>query len=392
MALAPSGIQGKFVYDLQAKSDDPSLRRYVRRRAYDPRTDTNLPTLPRSRVVYSFSDGQVYNVHRRGLVQAPSPPSVCASELDFPFTYPVSAREPPALFHALLEEQGWDDGTLFWFYVMIGRLFVPTGLMDMMEVSPCLLGKPGTGKSTILEIIRSFFPEHLIGDIYNTDRDCSVMIAPDVTNMSMTMREVTQLALSISGESGARTPVIMAGNFVPPCFMQHPQISRRLLIFPFNIPTPKPDALIARTIKQEKAVMSQLFAYALRCYYNVIDKGIVTASGLWCWDGIQELRASHELAMVNANPVYAFMINKYTAPVLDYHPLMGESDSSIVSDAIHDNQKIKITDFVCAFSTWAIARGFTPSMYMPITSVWCMQAFRATDYELQLIQDVIVHI
>jgi hypothetical protein len=51
------------------------------------------------------------------------------------------------------------------FEVLLGRLFYPVGKFDNWQVMPFLKGDANTGKSTVLNLIRSMFPAGSVGVI-----------------------------------------------------------------------------------------------------------------------------------------------------------------------------------------------------------------------------------
>ena len=137
---------------------------------------------------------------------------------------------------------------------LFGRLFFKITERDNWQTMLFIKGQANTGKSTLLEILQSFFSYRDIGIIsQNLEKtfglsslyNKTLIIAPDIPLKISDVLPATTLQNMVSGEKiniplknktakndySWRTPMIWAGNFLPDYCDKAGSISRRLAIF-----------------------------------------------------------------------------------------------------------------------------------------------------------------
>lgn len=73
------------------------------------------------------------------------------------------------LFYSVLKNQNWPEEEMRSLFVFIGRCLYKNGEHDNWNVIPMILGPYGTGKTTILTIVRSFFKSEHAKHISHND-------------------------------------------------------------------------------------------------------------------------------------------------------------------------------------------------------------------------------
>ncbi len=182
------------------------------------------------------------------------------------------------------------DGVVFWFFVFLGRWFFDIKDFDDWQIAPLYLGMAGTGKSTILTMMKKAYPANKVATLSNNIegkfglaglRDCFSWIAPDVKyNFAGNQAE---LQCMISGESVSvaikhkdprnmdwRSPGIFGANEVPKFSDNAGSMSRRLPVFQFNRMVKKQDGALDRKLDAELPFVIiksiKAYHYALRLY------------------------------------------------------------------------------------------------------------------------------
>jgi hypothetical protein len=65
----------------------------------------------------------------------------------------------------ILFTQDFDMGTCSFIYAMVGRMMYEVGELDGWQIVPFVLGKGGSGKSTIMQLVRHMYPASCVGNI-----------------------------------------------------------------------------------------------------------------------------------------------------------------------------------------------------------------------------------
>ncbi len=257
--------------------------------------DSRFPFLDKKRTLFSYRNGIFdcltgkFHLYLSQDYVHPEPGDLIGSadELDgqatsnfFDFEVPLEwfragadpgATVPTPHFDKILDDQQWDQKTKNWLMIMLGRLIFPVGLKDDWQSCPYIRGVAGSGKSTILNLMRRVYSEEengvLMGDgegvfCDQAFYDKNIVFAMDIdakTNFS-----TTRLNSYISGEvvSVARkyaTPVvkewdatlIFASNHMPPFLDVAGNIARRILIFLFMHAITNGDGKLAEKCRAE---------------------------------------------------------------------------------------------------------------------------------------------
>ena len=182
------------------------------------------------------------------------------------------------------------DGVIFWFFVFLGRWLFDIKDFDDWQVAPLFLGMAGTGKSTILAMMKKAYPANKVATLSNNVegkfglsglKECFSWLAPDVKyNFAGNQAE---LQCMISGESVSvaikhkdprnmdwRSPGIFGANEVPKFSDNAGSMSRRLPVFQFNRMVNKQDGALDRKLDVELPLIIlksiKAYHYALRLY------------------------------------------------------------------------------------------------------------------------------
>lgn len=159
-------------------------------------------------------------------------------------------------FRHIMEYQNWPEDVQQWLCILIGRLIYDIKeLGEDWQVIPFLLGQAGSGKSTIIDnVVRLLYDHSDIGVLSNNSEkkfglsalvEKLIFIAPEInSNIGMDQTEFQQM---ISGEmvqvnvkykiahsTRFKAGGIMAGNEPPGWNDNAGQLSRRLIVFPFE--------------------------------------------------------------------------------------------------------------------------------------------------------------
>jgi hypothetical protein len=200
------------------------------------------------------------------------------------------SREPTPLWDNLVETQlGLPDTeenpleVCYMFEVLVGRLFYRVGKFDNWQVMPFLKGDANTGKSTVLNLIRSMFPAGSVGVITASQEakfgleslyQKRLVLIPDLPRNFSKMINQADFQSMVSGEgvSVARknktaiadckfvTPLLGAGNHLPDYKDNSGSVSRRMAVFLFLELVQKKD-----TTLEKRIVAGELVTVLVRC-------------------------------------------------------------------------------------------------------------------------------
>jgi hypothetical protein len=234
--------------------------------------------------------------------------------------------EKTPLWNEILRHQLVTQETIDVLEILLGRLFYQTGKYDNWQVIAFIRGDAGTGKSTILDLVRQMFPPGSVGcigarteakfglDVLSEKRHVQI---PDTPLRMSSVLDQTDFQSMITGEpvnvpqkhkkamtAEWKTPLIMAGNVYPDYVDKSGSITRRIAMFLFENLVTKSDPRI-----KDKMVKDELIAVMLRCitkYRNMAD----TAGGVDFWDwappGLKENKKTLSLA---SDPLAEFLAN-----------------------------------------------------------------------------------
>lgn len=187
------------------------------------------------------------------------------------------------------EEEKRND-VRFWIYALIARAMIMFGdRFDRWQIALFFLGCAGTGKSTILDMIRKFFPPHVVKALEDEGEGTFGLMSfvrglvrvilgseiPTTMPMSQIAKCISHEPVSVAIKFGDPVYVnpwiaefIFAGNGFPSKGNTAGRMSRRYVIIPFNRPVANQQSGL------EKHIQENLGAYITLCVraYNIIGR------------------------------------------------------------------------------------------------------------------------
>jgi phage/plasmid-associated DNA primase len=294
--------------------------------------DPRVPKLVVNRSLFSFKNG-IYDV-RSGKLHSYRDASftdVTARFFDTDVNMshlecdPMSIETP--CFDKILKDQEFDDHTRYWLYTMCGRLFHDVGSMDDWQICPFIRGVAGSGKSTILKIMKMMYEDHNVGALMSDGQptfsdehlyDKFMVVAMDLD------KEVqisgTRINSMISGEGLSinrkfkvalncewKAPLMMASNSQPPFKDVAGNIVRRFAIFLFNHSIRHSDPQLFSKLKLEVPI---LLIKMSRIYLDAVSK--YGQRSVWEDDILPPIvHQARRQYLVTANPVSAFLESEW---------------------------------------------------------------------------------
>lgn len=199
----------------------------------------------------------------------------------------VNAVKTP-LFDGLLRAQ-LPPEAIDWFYILMARLFLPAGY-DKLDVIPFIYGQSSTGKSTIRNVIASFFHSSKIGTINSNHEavfgmdnfsDKQVLLANDLPEKLSDIIQVDLLKCMASGEvvnvarknkksimEKRNIPSLLIANFLPDYDDAGGAVSKRLAIFIFRSVVKEQDSELEHKIIQQE--LPAILVKAMRAYHSLV--------------------------------------------------------------------------------------------------------------------------
>ena len=164
--------------------------------------------------------------------------------------------KPTPLWDGLLRLQLKEDDMVGMFEVLIGRLLYPVGKYDNWQVMPYLKGDAGTGKSTVLNLVKTMLPVGTVGCVGSTHEakfgletlvGKRVVMFPDVPRELSKVLDQQKWQSMVTGEMVPvprknkpalhvkwEVPMIAAANYIPDYKDNCGQVARRLALFVFE--------------------------------------------------------------------------------------------------------------------------------------------------------------
>lgn len=322
--------------------------------------DYQFPVLIKCRNVFSFRNG-IYLSEQRRFVPYTSteviPENIIAAKyFNMDFVAHDDAEDwlhiPTPTLQSVLDYQDLPDEAVRWFYIFLGRLLYDLNTHDGWQVIPFLKGHAGTGKSTICELVASFYDALDVGTLSNNMEkkfglsafyDKFVFIGPECrSDMAIEQAEFQSI---VSGEDVSintkyktassvrwKVPGLLAGNEVPSWADSQGSIQRRVPIFDFPKPVVNGDMRLKEKMHAE---MPQILLKINRAYRDTADR--CGADNVWNHLGDYFKRTAEDLAKT-VNVLEAFMA----------------SDEVI----FHAEKYVPLEELKSAISTYAATTGF----------------------------------
>ena len=247
---------------------------------------------------------------------------------------------PTPSFDKILKDQDFDDNMRFWLYALCGRLFHKVGDMDDWQVALFIRGVAGSGKSSILNVLKIIYEADDIGQLMSDGQkefsdehlyDRNIVMANDIDkrcNMS-----ATRVNSMISGETLSvnrkhktalnirwTAPMILASNSQPPWDDVAGNLTRRFVIMKFNNAIRFSDTQMCFKLRNEAPFIAIKMAKAYLEAVNLCGTRALWESGI-----LPEMchQAKKEYLVVN-NPISAFMESEY----IQFNPVYETSGQS----------------------------------------------------------------
>lgn len=192
--------------------------------------------------------------------------------------------EEELMHHKVMEVLGW-------IYALMGRLLHAVGDLDNWQVILALIGKAGTGKSTIIEQLMGMFETEDVGNISGKGDKFSIAAVADkllwacpelAKNLNISQQMLQQM---ISGERVTirgffkdweqvhwNIPGVLGGNFLPNWSNDQGSLTRRIIMLGFfrSITKDQKDPKLPAKIKGETArfvaKISRMYMRKVRAY------------------------------------------------------------------------------------------------------------------------------
>jgi hypothetical protein len=182
---------------------------------------------------------------------------------------------------------------------LLGRLFFKTNRFDRFSVAPFLYGDTNCGKSTLLNIVKAWFPATGIAVMSSNSEkqyalhnliDNDVVLIPDMPHNFHEIIDPTLIQNMIDGDhvnivgkhAHARTavfdvPLLTAGNMFPQFRDKKGAVVRRFAIFMFtNYINERDDSMLDRILANE---LPAVILKALQAYWKLVEE--VRGKSFW---------------------------------------------------------------------------------------------------------------
>lgn len=262
--------------------------------------DPRFPVLVRDRHVFSFKNGIYFTKTEEQFtdrfVKYDSPDFVSLDKgivsckyFDMDFAYPDDGTLPEDIATPVLDSvyqyQNLDPDVAVINKMLLGRMLYNVGELDNWQVIPFLLGAGGTGKSTINNIVRTFYENEDVGILGNNYQkifgladiyDKFAFIAPEIKrDWGIDQAEFQEIVsggkvnVNIKHKPSVRiewtAPGMLGGNENPGFVDNASSIQRRVVVTRFDRKVTKGDPQLGKKLEKEiSAIMRQCNLYYLR--------------------------------------------------------------------------------------------------------------------------------
>lgn len=263
--------------------------------------EIDIPPITSDKSIFSFQNG-VYNCREERFVSYSDQVAmrdvidkwVACNHFDLAFNQAWLEEDDPMkiatpTLDKCMDTQRWSEDVKRWFLVMTGRLLYKTKELDDWQVVLFLKGNAGTGKSLLLEFIRTIYNPDDVAYIQNNVEskfglsDTAgkyVAICDDIKkdfkmDQSDFQNAVSGITLSMPVKHSAPikraydTPMIMSGNELPGFQDNMGSVARRILAFLFAFVVKQPDSRMQKWLDEERAAF---ICKANRTYRNMLRR------------------------------------------------------------------------------------------------------------------------
>ena len=297
--------------------------------------DPRFPLLVRDRHVFSFKNGIYFaktdNAFTDHFVKYDSPEFatldkniVSCKYFDIDFAYPEACTPEDIttpVLDSVYEYQNLDPEVIVINKMFLGRMLYNVGELDNWQVIPFLLGAGGTGKSTINNIVRTFYENEDVGILGNNYQkifgladiyDKFAFIAPEIKrDWGIDQAEFQEIVsggkvnVNIKHKPSVRiewtAPGMLGGNENPGFVDNASSIQRRVVVTRFDRKVTKGDPQLGKKLETEiSAIMRQCNLYYLRYCDQYATKDL--------WNVLPEYFLETQKMMAAAsNSLFAFL-------------------------------------------------------------------------------------
>lgn len=178
------------------------------------------------------------------------------------------------LFDSILDYQNIKDDIKYWIYAFIGRLIYDVNEKDGWQVIFFFQGQAGTGKSTIVNVCKSFYGDEDVGTISNNIQrkfglsdilGKMMFVAPEIKRdftleqaefQSMVSGDAMTIAIKCKESQFVNSwsiPGILAGNETPDFIDNFGSIQRRIVSVRFTKRVMDGDMMLGKKLHEETA-------------------------------------------------------------------------------------------------------------------------------------------
>lgn len=271
-------------------------------------SDSRLTTLKINRNMFSFKNGIYFTVADKFIPYGSEDykvllhTDISAKYFDIEFRYHEPESNPQNISTPHLDSiylyQGLSQEVIDINKMFLGRMLYNIGDFDQWQVIPFLLGSGGTGKSTIHNIVRSFYDHEDVGVIGNNYQkifglsdiyDKKVFVAPEikrdwgidqaefqeiVSGGKVNINRKNKSSISVSWT----TPGILAGNENPGFVDNASSIQRRVVVTRFDKKVLNNDPELGAKLDSEMdAIIKQCNLFYIK-YANLYRN-----TDIWTW-------------------------------------------------------------------------------------------------------------
>ncbi len=251
--------------------------------------DIHYPFLETNKSYVGFLDG-VFNIITQTFTEKHDVDSSILVRKLHNVEYKEMITKETSTWDKVLDYQLEGQDMKLWFMGMIGRLMFPVGKLDNWELIFTLRGHAGSGKSTVMNVIREFFDKQNISYISTSASsdfaleglNKEVLMSNDLTSQLFTKIDAEVFNSMVSGEQVMinrknkkqidlkwETPQAYAYNKTFAVKDKGGSVNRRICEFHWNNVLEKTDTTLEKKLKSE---VPSIFLKCIKAYHILIQE------------------------------------------------------------------------------------------------------------------------